>query len=58
MIGIEAVKAAAAHAGVDLSPALAVLEKDKFIIESLEAMEILDSRGNPTVEVDLKTKGG
>jgi len=58
MIGLDAVKAAAASAGVDLSPALEALEKDKFIIESLKAMEILDSRGNPTVEVDLKTKGG
>merc|ERR1719321_1380699 len=27
-------------------------------IESLKAREILDSRGNPTVEVELVTKGG
>ena len=29
-----------------------------FTIESVKAREILDSRGNPTVEVDLKLKGG
>jgi enolase len=29
-----------------------------FAIETIVAREILDSRGNPTVEVDLTTKGG
>merc|ERR1719387_1645219 len=29
-----------------------------FKIETLVAREILDSRGNPTVEVDLTTEGG
>merc|ERR1719387_1567573 len=29
-----------------------------FKIETLVAREILDSRGNPTVEVDLETEGG
>merc|ERR1719387_334807 len=29
-----------------------------FKIETLHAREILDSRGNPTVEVDLITEGG
>ena len=33
-------------------------KKDKLIIESVHAREILDSRGNPTVEVDVITKGG
>ena len=33
-------------------------KKDKLIIESAHAREILDSRGNPTVEVDVITKGG
>ena len=28
------------------------------IIEKLVGREVLDSRGNPTVEVDLITKGG
>jgi len=32
--------------------------KELDIIEDLVAREILDSRGNPTVEVDLYTKGG
>ena len=31
-------------------------KKDKLIIESVHAREILDSRGNPTVEVDVITK--
>merc|ERR1740130_1643579 len=29
-----------------------------FAIKSIKAREILDSRGNPTVEVDLETEGG
>jgi len=40
--------------GVDLSKIYA----DMPLIESIIAREILDSRGNPTVEVDLTTKGG
>jgi len=40
--------------GVDLSKVYA----DLPLIESVVAREILDSRGNPTVEVDLTTKGG
>ena len=32
--------------------------KELDIISDLAAREILDSRGNPTVEVDLCTKGG
>ena len=32
--------------------------KELDIISDLTAREILDSRGNPTVEVDLCTKGG
>lgn len=35
-----------------------MVKKDKLIIESVHAREILDSRGNPTVEVDVITKGG
>merc|ERR1719377_153106 len=39
--------------------ALGITITDAFKqIESLHAREILDSRGNPTVEVDLTTKGG
>jgi len=38
--------------------ALAAIEGDKFLIETIFGREILDSRGNPTVEVDLTTKGG
>jgi len=40
--------------GVDLSAVYA----DLPIIDTVVAREILDSRGNPTVEVDLTTKGG
>jgi len=40
--------------GIDVGPLMA----DLPIIESIKAREILDSRGNPTVEVDLVTKGG
>ena len=29
-----------------------------MLIKGIKAREILDSRGNPTVEVDLKTKKG
>jgi enolase len=32
--------------------------EDKFKIQKIKAREILDSRGNPTVEVDLFTAGG
>eukprot|EP00746_Dinoflagellata_sp_MGD_P152060 gnl/MRDRNA2_/MRDRNA2_83410_c0_seq1.p1 gnl/MRDRNA2_/MRDRNA2_83410_c0~~gnl/MRDRNA2_/MRDRNA2_83410_c0_seq1.p1 ORF type:complete len:462 (+),score=132.76 gnl/MRDRNA2_/MRDRNA2_83410_c0_seq1:101-1486(+) len=49
-VSISALKAA----GVDLS----AIESGLAIIESIVAREILDSRGNPTVEVDLTTKGG
>ena len=41
-------------AGVDLSKITDGMTK----IKSLTAREILDSRGNPTVEVDLVTEGG
>jgi len=61
MISIEALKAAAGSAGVpaeSLEVALKAVEADKFLIASLKAREILDSRGNPTVEVELTTKGG
>jgi len=33
-------------------------EADMCLIAAIHAREILDSRGNPTVEVDLVTKGG
>jgi len=61
MISVEALKAAAGAAGVEadkLAAALAAVEPDKFLISSLKAREILDSRGNPTVEVELETKAG
>merc|ERR1719456_910483 len=38
--------------------ALARSKNANFLIESVKAREILDSRGNPTVEVDLVTEGG
>ena len=41
-------------AGVDVSG----IESKLSIIKDIVAREILDSRGNPTVEVDLFTEGG
>jgi len=41
-----------------IDAALAAIDSDKFLIETVFGREILDSRGNPTVEVDLATKGG
>jgi len=57
-VNLNAVKAAATKAGVDISALIAKIEADKWLIEGLKAREILDSRGNPTVEVDLVTAGG
>jgi len=44
----------AKDAGIDVS----ALEAKMSLIESLKAREILDSRGNPTIEVDLTTAKG
>lgn len=32
--------------------------KDYLGIKSIKAMEVLDSRGNPTVQVEVVTEGG
>ena len=32
--------------------------KDYLGIESIKALEVLDSRGNPTVQVEVVTEGG
>jgi len=56
MISIEALKKAGAEK--DFAAALKAVEAEKPLIETLKAREILDSRGNPTVEVDLTTKAG
>ena len=32
--------------------------KDYLAIESIEALEVMDSRGNPTVQVEVTTVGG
>ena len=32
--------------------------KEYLAIENIEALEILDSRGNPTVQVEVVTEGG
>merc|ERR1719375_2894385 len=53
MISIEALKTAGT-----VEAAIAAFEADKFKIEKICGREILDSRGNPTVEVDLVTKSG
>jgi len=41
-------------AGIDITP----IKEDLSKIERIKAREILDSRGNPTVEVEILTKGG
>merc|ERR1719253_217907 len=50
MVSLDALRAA----GVDLS----AIEGKLSLIESIKGREVLDSRGNPTVEVDLVTQGG
>jgi len=50
MVPLNALKAA----GIDLSK----IEGKLSLIESIKGREVLDSRGNPTVEVDLVTQGG
>lgn len=41
-----------------LMRSVGTLSRAASTITGLHAREILDSRGNPTVEVDLATKGG
>mmetsp|Transcript_56088 Transcript_56088/g.151049 ORF Transcript_56088/g.151049 Transcript_56088/m.151049 type:complete len:470 (+) Transcript_56088:99-1508(+) len=41
-----------------LEDAIAKVQAQMFVIKEVKAREILDSRGNPTVEVDLITEGG
>jgi len=53
-LDIAALKAA----GVDLLCESSAIKDKIKIISSIVAREILDSRGNPTVEVDLTTEGG
>eukprot|EP00747_Dinoflagellata_sp_TGD_P108720 gnl/TRDRNA2_/TRDRNA2_170500_c1_seq1.p1 gnl/TRDRNA2_/TRDRNA2_170500_c1~~gnl/TRDRNA2_/TRDRNA2_170500_c1_seq1.p1 ORF type:complete len:467 (-),score=146.66 gnl/TRDRNA2_/TRDRNA2_170500_c1_seq1:106-1506(-) len=53
MISISALKNAES-----IDAAIKAFEADKFLIDKICGREILDSRGNPTVEVDLVTKGG
>merc|ERR1719265_2884433 len=53
MISVTALKNAES-----IEAAIATYEAEKFLIATIVAREILDSRGNPTVEVDLTTKGG
>merc|ERR1719238_2711952 len=40
--------------GIDLGPIM----DDLPIIDKIVGREVIDSRGNPTVEVDITTKGG
>jgi enolase len=47
-----------ASGATDLAGAIASVKSKFSIIKSVHAREILDSRGNPTVEVDLVTEGG
>jgi len=57
-VNFDAIKAAATSAGIDISALVAKIDEDKYKIANIRAREILDSRGNPTVEVDLMTVGG
>ncbi|CAJ1360830.1 unnamed protein product [Effrenium voratum] len=52
---LDALKATGA---TDLSKAIEAVSASMFKIKELKGREILDSRGNPTVEVDLTTEGG
>lgn len=52
---LDALKATGA---ADLSAAIEAVSASMFKIKELKGREILDSRGNPTVEVDLITEGG
>jgi enolase len=42
----------------DVASAVSALKESMFKIKCVKGREILDSRGNPTVEVDLTTEGG
>merc|ERR1719191_96714 len=55
MISVEALKKTGCS---DVAEALKAVEAVKNKIDTVKAREILDSRGNPTVEVDLTTMGG
>jgi len=57
MLSVEALKAVGIEDG-KIEAAVAAHNAEKFLISTIVAREILDSRGNPTVEVDLTTKGG
>lgn len=57
-IDLDTFQAAAKALDVDISEILSQIEESKFLIASIRAREILDSRGNPTIEVDLTTKVG
>eukprot|EP00439_Symbiodinium_sp_Y106_P081227 s598_g20.t1 len=52
---LEALKATGAS---DVTKAIEAVSAGLFKIKTLTGREILDSRGNPTVEVDLTTEGG
>lgn len=57
----SAFNAAATAAGVpaaQIEQVMAALKAKRSVISTITAREILDSRGNPTVEVDLTTEGG
>jgi len=57
MLSVEVLKAVGIE-DAKIEAAVAAHNADKFLIATIMAREILDSRGNPTVEVDLTTKGG
>jgi len=47
-----------AASGASFADVLATFEVKKFLIDSIVGRQVLDSRGNPTVEVDITTVGG
>jgi len=47
-----------AASGASFADVLATFEEKKFLIDSIVGRQVLDSRGNPTVEVDITTVGG
>lgn len=45
------------HSSISAAPAAATVSKGSAKLKSVKARQIIDSRGNPTVEVDLVTDG-
>jgi len=58
MIGNLASKAAQRFANSSSRRSFGGINADGITVQAVKGREIIDSRGNPTVEVDVKTKKG